>query len=369
VANGAQGGNFSKYALWLDRGFIKYEVGGKPEDNLALIFGRFDNPFFTTSRIMWEEDIGFDGVAIQGRHEVTNGVTPFFTAGLFPIFNTELNFSSIQPAKYQSTDKWLYAAQFGFDLKFDRHASAKFAAGYYDFRNIEGKLSSPFLPLTAQDQGNTDDTRPAFAQKGNTYFPIRNIVPDALNNFGTSSQFQYFGLATPFRVLTYNARLDLNYFEPFQVSLLGEYAKNLAFDQREVDKIAVNNRGPLPPAPAPGTSSAAGTSTSTPPPVGAFQGGGTAWHLGFVVGKPVFEKAGDWNVSFGYRHVESDAVVDGFNDSDFNGGGTNVKGYTVGAAVALSPRVKLRFQWMAATQIAGAPLKSDVMLLDLNAKF
>jgi len=46
AANSAQGGNFSKYAIWLDRVFIKYEVGGLPDQDLAVSIGRFDNPFF-----------------------------------------------------------------------------------------------------------------------------------------------------------------------------------------------------------------------------------------------------------------------------------------------------------------------------------
>ena len=370
---GGSGGNFSKYALWLDRGFIKYEVGGKPEANLALSFGRFDNPFFTTSELVWDEDVGFDGVALQARHKICSGVTPFVAGGFFPIFNTDFNFSTNQPAKYKSTDKWLYAAQFGLDLKFDRHASAKLAASYYDFRGVEGKQSDPYIPFTSQDQGNTDTTRPSFAQKGNTYRAIRNILPDSLNNFGTSNQFQYFGLASPFQVLSYTARLDFNYFEPFQVSLLGEYAKNLGFDKNVIEKTAVNNRGPIPAIPATPTTitNADGTTTdtTTPPPLGSYQGGDTAWNVALTLGKPVFEKAGDWNVSMGYRHVESDAVVDAFTDSDFAGGSTNVKGYTVGAAVALSPRVKFGVRWMGATQIAGPPLKSDCVLIDLSAKF
>ncbi|MEI6535423.1 MAG: putative porin, partial [Verrucomicrobiaceae bacterium] len=373
LANQAQGGYFSKYAIWLDRGFIKYEVGGKPEGSLSLSFGRFDNPFFTTSEIIWDEDVGFDGIALKARYEICSGVTPFVAGGFFPIFNTDFNFSSNQPAKYQSTDKWLYAAQFGFDLKFDRHASAKLAVSYFDFQGVEGQPSDPYIPFNASDASNTDITRPSFAQKGNTYRAIRNIVPDALNNFGTSNQFQYFGLASPFQVLSYAARLDFNYFEPFQVSLLGEYAKNLGFDKSKIEKTAVNNRGPIPATTATPTTTTnpdgTTTTTSTPPPVGAYEGGDTAWNLGLVVGKPVFEKAGDWSVNFGYRYVESDAVLDSFTDSDFAGGSTNVKGYTVGASVALSPRVKFGVRWMGATQIAGPPLKSDVMLIDLSAKF
>ena len=136
----------------------------------------------------------------------------------------------------------------------------------------------------------------------------------------------------------------------------------------------MNNRGPLPPvdpAAAPVTTAAADGSTTTtaPSPVGAYEGGDTAWMVNLQIGKSVFEKRGDWNAFIGYRYVESDAVVDGFADSEFGGGGTNVKGFVVGGSIALSKRVKFGVQWMSAEQIAGPPLKTDTLMIDFSAKF
>ena len=373
LANQGQGGNFSKYAIWLDRAFFKYEFGDNPDRNVAIMFGRFDNPFFC-SDIIFDEDIGFDGVALKARYELFSGFTPYLSGSFSPVFNTDLNFSSNQPAKFESTDKWLYAAQAGFDWKLTKKIEAKFGAAYYNFQNVEGELSDPYTPLTAQDAGNTDNTRPSFAQRGNSYMALRNIIPSALNNFGTSQQFQYFGLATPFQVLSFTGRLDFNQWEPCQISLRGEYARNLAFDQFDIDSKAVNNRGALPPvdpAAAPATTVAADGSTTTtaPSPVGAYEGGDTAWMLNLQIGKSVFEKRGDWNAFVGYRYVESDAVVDGFTESEFGGGGTNVKGFVVGGSIALSKRVKFGVQWMSAEQIAGPPLKTDTLMIDFSAKF
>ena len=370
-ANQGQGGNFSKYAIWLDRAFIKYELGGLPNKNLALTFGRFENPFFGTEMI-WDDDLGFDGIVLHARYEVLKGFTPWITAGLFPVFNTDFNFSSIQPAKYESTDKYLYGGQVGFDLKPTKDTAAKFAVAYYHFDGVEGRLSTPYTPLTAQDAGDTDNTRPSFAQKGNTYMALRNIIPSALNNFGTSQQYQYFGLSTPFHELAYTAKLDFNGFEPCQVSLIGEYVKNLAFDQADIESKAVNNRGAVPVAPTTTTTTTAAdgtTTTTTPTPVGAYEGGDTAWGVTLQLGKTAFEERGDWNLIFGYRYIESDAVIDAFTDSDFGNGGTNIKGYIVGGNVALSKRTRVGVKWMGATQIAGPPLKADVFLLDINAKF
>jgi len=81
------------------------------------------------------------------------------------------------------------------------------------------------------------------------------------------------------------------------------------------------------------------------------------------------EKLWDWQAGVGYRYVESDAVVDGFTDSDFGGGGTNVQGFTLGGNVALSKAVRCGLRWMSADEVAGPPLSSDTLQIDLNAKF
>ncbi len=342
-------GNFSKYAIWLDRGYLKYETG-IGDGRLALSLGRFDNPFFS-SEVMWDDDIGFDGIAMQGSYNL-NRVTPFFSAGAFPVYNTNLNYATNQPAKFESYDKWLYGIQAGLDWKVRKDLDLKLAIAYYDFDSIEGVLSDPYTPLSASDAGNTDASRPAFAQKGNTYRAIRNIIPSALNNYGTLYQYQYFGLATPFRVVALTGKLDYNKFEPIQISLSGEVIKNLAFKKSDLEPIAINNRGVV---------SRSG--------LAPFEGGDMAWIAGLKVGHTAMQKRWDWNFGVNYRYVESDAVVDGFTDSDFGGGGTNLKGFTIFGNLAVSPNVWLGVRWMSADEIAGPPLKIDILQFDVSAKF
>jgi hypothetical protein len=353
AANNGQGGNFSKYAIWLDRGFLKYELGATPSKNLSLTIGRFDNPFFRASEIVWDEDVGFDGFALAGQYEVAKGVTPYVVAGAFPVFNTDFNFASTQPSKFKSTDKWLYGGQLGANWKIRKDLNFKFGSALYYFDNVEGQLSDPFIPLSASDQGNTDNTRNTFAQKGNTYRPLRRITPSPLNNFGTTNQFQYFGLATPFHELHLAGKLDYTRWEPITLSLYGEYVKNLAFDASAIDAIAVNNRGP----------------NSTSGNLGRFSGGDTAWIVGLNAGDPLLSKKWAWQVGVNYRYVESDAVVDAFTDSDFGLGGTNLKGYTIFGALALSPNINVRLRWMSSDEVTGPPLKVDTILFDVSGKF
>lgn len=347
AANNSQGGDFSKYAIWLDRAFIKYEVGGLPTKNLALTVGRFDNPFFSPSEIVWDRDLGFDGLAVQGRQAVVEGVTAFGAGGAFPVFNTDFNFSSNRPDKYPSSDKYLLGGQLGVDWKINDDFNFKGATAYYYFYNCSGELSNPFVPLTSQDQGNTDDLRPAFAQYGNTYMELRNITPTAANNFGTINQWQYYGLASSFEDIVVSGRLDYKHFEPFNAALFGEFVINPAFDRGHVDSVAVNNLNSN----------------------NSYVGGNIAWIIGTKVGAVTLQKRWDWNCWLDYRYVESDAVIDGFCDSDFGGGGTNVKGYTIGGALAITPRVFLTLRWMSSDQVAGPTLKADVIQFDVNAKW
>lgn len=350
-----QGGNFSKYAIWLDRAFLKYETAFLNSGNFVAWVGRFDNPFFST-QLIWDDDLGFDGIAGRLKYEVLPGVTPFLTGGAFPVYNTDFNFSSNQPAKFESYDKYLFGIQGGIEWKPTPDWNFKVAAAYYYFQNIEGQLSDPYTPQSASDAGNTDNSRPSFAQKGNTYRPLRNIVPDASNDYGAINQWQYYGLATKFQDLAITGRLDYNGFEPVQVSLVGEWITNLAFNKSDINAIAVNNRGPV-------------SDSNELTDIGQFEGSGTAWYGEIRVGTPALAKRWDWMLAFGYRWIGSDSVVDGFNDSDFGLGGTNMKGFTAAGSLALSKNVWLTLRWMGADSIAGPTYKSNIIQFDINSRF
>jgi hypothetical protein len=353
-ANSGQGGNFGKYQLWLDRAFIRYELGGDSDKDFSLTLGRFDNPFFHTSMI-WSDDLAFDGVVAHGQYTVGGGVTPFLTAGAFPVFNTDLNFATNQPSKFNSEDKWLYAVQTGANWKISKDFSAKASGALYYFDNIEGHVSDPFVPQSASDIGSTDDSRPSFAQNGNTYIALRDITPDASNNFGLNNQYQYFGLATPFHDFAFTSQIDYGGFDPFHVWLTGEFVKNLAFNRTAIlDNGPANTRGPQ--------NNLVGDN---------FVGGDTGWIVRLNAGKVDLEELWDWNVQLSYRYIETDATVDGFTDSDFGGSlaGTNLKGFVIGGNLALGPRVWVGLRYMSADNVAGETYKSDLVQLDLNAKF
>ena len=380
LANQRQGGQFSKYAIWLDRAYIRYDIGGGgPESGLLAVgapysmvgpgqttsaagatfwVGRFYNPFFSTP-IIFDNDLGFDGAAVRLTYNYNDVFLPSVVAGAFPVFNTDLNFSSNQPEKYPSYDKYLFAIQGGTQVNLTRNWSTQVAAAYYSFYNIEGQLSSPYTQYSEDDAGDTDNSRPSFAQKGNTYRPLRNIVIPAGQDPATWPQYQYYGLASPFQNLAFTGKLSYDGWDPITVSLIGEFVSNLAFNSSAINEVAVNNRGEV----------VANDPNIDTAEVGAFDGDPNAWLVDIEAGHAELDKLGAWQLSFGYRYIGSDAVVDGFNDSDFGLGGTNMKGFTVAGRLALSPNVYLGLRWYGSESIAGPQYDMNIFQVDLGAKF
>src|SRR5215467_792662 len=205
---GGSGGDFSRYQFWIDRAFLRWEILGGDRRGLAVEIDRFENPFFATE-LIWGTEVNFDGIAVQGRTRMGSSLTPFIVAGAFPIFVTAFNFPAERTDKFVSRNKWLYAAQIGADWKASEAMSLKIGAAFYDFDKVEGQTSGPCDTNLTFISCNTDESRPSFAQKGNTYFALRTPSPLALQLEGWGApQYQFFGLASRFRELVATARLD-----------------------------------------------------------------------------------------------------------------------------------------------------------------
>lgn len=354
------GDEFGKYALWLDRAAIRLT----PVQDVAVDFGRFANPFWTGD-LVFDDDLNFDGVAVSAHHAPNSAFAVFGTAGAFPIFNTDFNFGSRNAPEgkggpFESRDKYLLAAQLGLDWTPRDDVRVRAAVGYFNFDGVEGEVSKPcqFYETVC----DTDPTRPQFQQFGNTMFPIRNVVADPLN-IDTSPENQYFGLASAYEVLNVRASLDFNAFDGVGFRVEGDYVENLGLDDAMMRLRAVNNLGPSTTVPDP--TNANGTVTLP----GAWDGGSSGWSVKLTAGRLDLGSRGDWNVHAGYRHLESDAVLDAFTDSDFHLGGTNSQGWTVGGAYAFGKNTAVSARWLSAEEIAGAPLSADRLLIDLLTRF
>ena len=331
--NQTLGTDFSNFTAVIDRAYLRYT----PDPSLTLTVGRMDKPFFSTDLVWWDQ-LGFDGIAGTYRYDGFPDVTPFLTAGAFAVENTAFNFpsTSVSTGKVPSRDKWLYAAQAGVDWKFNEEDRAKFAAAYYDFHNIEGVQAACSL-VGVNDPCPTDNTRPGFVQFGNSVAFLRSPLLAA----PTGTDPQFIGLSSPFRELNLTGQLDFRTAHDYHLVFDGDFVTNLAFNRNQIAAT-----GPAQPT-----------------------SGNLGFLLGVGFGTADVRERWDWRVGASYRYIESDALVDAFNDPDFHLGGTNAKGYTLYGALGIAHDVWIQGKLLSATQINGFPYAVDVFQADLNARF
>ena len=72
AANSAQGRQLQQVCDLAGSRFFKYQLTGKPDKDLIVSAGRFDNPFFSTPMI-WDSNLGMDGAAVHAKYEVAHG--------------------------------------------------------------------------------------------------------------------------------------------------------------------------------------------------------------------------------------------------------------------------------------------------------
>lgn len=340
------GGGFAKKDIWLDQGYLNW----KPTDELTLTGGRFANPFMSTD-MLYSNDLNFDGVAAIFDHKLNRDWGVFGTVGAFPVDYTNDTSTSNGFDKEESDNKWLYGAQLGAKWAINSNNRLKGALAYYRFDDIQGQRSSPCEPWAGAPGCDTDGTRAAFMQKGNSVFLLRDITPNPANPT-TTPQPQFVGLASEFNLLDLNLVWDADLPEDFKLRSQGNYIHNLGYDEGDMRKRSegqiVNNLNSN----------------------GEIESGANAWMVQFTLGNALdLKKQGDWNLFAGYKYIQPDALPDGFNDSSFHLGGTNAKGYFLGGNYGLAKNVYATGRWLSTEAVYGAPFDIDVLQLEINTRF
>ncbi|WP_449122912.1 putative porin [Pseudomonas sp. MPG01] len=340
------GGGFAKKDIWLDQGYLNW----KPTDELTLTGGRFANPFMSTD-MLYSNDLNFDGVAAIFDHKLNRDWGVFGTVGAFPVDYTNDTASSNGFDKEESDNKWLYGAQIGAKWAINSNNRLKGALAYYRFDDIQGQRSSPCEPWAGAPGCDSDGSRAAFMQKGNSVFLLRDITPNPLNPT-TTPQPQFVGLASEFNLLDLNMVWDADLPEDFKLRSQGNYIHNLAYDEGDMRKRS------------------AGQIVNNLDSNGDIESGANAWMVQFTLGSALdLKKQGDWNMFAGYKYIQPDALPDGFNDSSFHLGGTNAKGYFIGGNYGLAKNVYATGRWMSTEAVYGAPFDIDVLQLEINTRF
>jgi len=340
------GGGFAKKDIWLDQGYLSW----KPMDELTLTGGRFANPFMSTD-MLYSNDLNFDGVAAIFDHKLNRDWGVFGTVGAFPVDYTNDTSSSNGFDKEESDNKWLYGAQLGAKWAINSNNRLKGALAYYRFDDIQGQRSSPCEPWAGAPGCDSDGTRAAFMQKGNSVFLLRDITPNPLNPNATP-QPQFVGLASEFNLLDLNVVWDADLPQDFKLRSQGNYIHNLSYDEGDMRKRS------------------AGQIVNNLDSNGEIESGANAWMVQFTLGNALdLKRKGDWNLFAGYKYIQPDALPDGFNDSSFHLGGTNAKGYFMGGNYGLAKNVSATGRWMSTEAVYGAPFDIDVLQLEINTRF
>ncbi|MEL7553485.1 putative porin [Pseudomonas protegens] len=340
------GGGFGKKDIWLDQGYLTW----KATQDLTLTGGRIANPFYSTD-MLYSNDLNFDGVAAIFNHKLSSNWGLFGTLGAFPVEYTNDTATSNGFDKNESDTKWLFGGQVGANWKINRSNSLKGALAYYRFDDIEGQRSSPCAPWAGAPGCDTDGSRVAFMQKGNSVFLLRDITPNPATP-GLTPQPQFVGLASKFDVLDLNLAWDTELPDDLRLRSQTNFIRNLAYDKGEMLKRSegeiVNNINSQ----------------------GQFESGGNALMVQFTLGNALeMKKSGDWNLLAGYKYIQPDALPDGFNDSSFHLGGTNAKGYFVGGNYGIDKNIYATARYMSASEVYGPRYEVDVMQLELNTRF
>lgn len=336
--NQTLGNTGNRYQTLWDRAYLQYDnldADGYPR--LTLWGGRLPSPWFSTN-LVWDSDLGFEGVAARYRYRLTRSSSPreitgqqsnlFLTLGAFPL----------QEVALSSRDKWLFGAQLGSEWIMQNRSTFKVGLAYYDFENIRGQRNS-------QDSTLLDYTAPEFMQKGNLLFDIRN---------DTDPSTQLWALAADYKIVNLTARYDFANLAPIHVLLTADYTKNIGYDASE---IRDRTGGAV--------ARSQGYRAGTDPIRGRTEG----YQLEVAVGWPSVLVRGNWRISGTYRHLERDAVLDAFTDSDFFLGGTDTEGWIVSAYYGIKANIWLQARLLSADEIDGAPMGVDVVQIDINAKF
>lgn len=331
-ANQTLGQNGTQYNVTLDRAYVRYE----PSAWLTASAGRIPNPFFG-SNLVWNDDLGLEGVGITGRWARSELFQPFLTGGYFVLRESQL------PARSR---REFAGVQTGLSARLGAQWGVRAAYGVYRFPGLEGRVEEDFAESTSLGYGRYEYPA-ALRQQGNTVFRTNSIT-----DLSTST---IWGLASKFRVENLTTALEWRRFDPVHVVVAGDYARNTAFDRGEIrQRTGIN----LP------------------------DGSNTGYQVRTTVGYPSPRRQGDWQFFLGYRRLGGDAVLDAFNDTDFGLGGTNHKGYFFGGTYGIGASSLLSLRYLASESLDTPTLrlapdgslardsyKVDVLQLDLNVRF
>jgi hypothetical protein len=113
-----------------------------------MLLGRFDNPFMTTSQIMWDEDVGLDGIAFKVEQPVESRFQDVPHRWRVPGVHQRLELRlATTPPSTRATTSICSPRSSGCEFKVTDDIEAKTESGLLRLEEHRGPLSDPFVPL------------------------------------------------------------------------------------------------------------------------------------------------------------------------------------------------------------------------------
>jgi hypothetical protein len=337
--NQTLGNHKNKYNVVWDRAYLKYtnyDFWRYPWFSLSA--GRIPNPWISTD-LVWDSDLSFEGLVSSikygfGSSEYNNKLKTTsaniaMTLGAFPLQEIELS----------SEDKWLYGLQLSSKFKFTNNTNFKIALSYYVYDNITGVRN------TSVESTLMDYTAPEYMQKGNLLYNIRlSNDPDA----------ELWALAAEYEEVNLTMLYDINLSTTKHILLTADIVKNIGYDEDDILELVQGE-----------VTRSQGWNND----IGPTDERTLGYQLGVTYGWNNVNDKYKWNVSLFYKHLERDAVLDAFTDSDFHLGGTDAEGWILSAKYGLQKNSWLTFRAISSDTIDGVAMDVDTIQLDWNAKF
>ena len=324
--NQTVGNSGNPYDIVIDKLFIQYNGSqAGPLSWLQATGGRMHNPWFGTD-LVYDNDLSFEGLAATASFEFGGSGLYAMEHGNKEVFATFGAFPLEEYAKSSSRDKWMFGGQLGGSYRFDNQSKFKIAASYYNYMNVQSRTDRDGYQESA-DFFNA--SKPMSLQKGNSLGLITNPANQDLD---PSNDELAYALASDFDILNLTAQYDIAVFAPYHLVLTADYVKNLAYDDSQMeDRIGED-----------------------------IVKGDEGYHFRVDYGWPRISNAGHWNVFAAYKHIERDAVMDAFTDSDFHLGGTDAKGWMLGANYGLAKNTWLSMTYRSTDEIDGPVFGNDI---------
>lgn len=312
-----------RWSVGIDRAYIRWR--SSPPGSLSLLTlegGRFEDPWFSPTELVYATDLQFEGVAGALRWG--------FAPGDGNQSRIYVNFGAVPELEVPieaSENKWLLGAQLGTVLNSpDGRQHLQAAAAYYDFVHVTGIKNAPNSTLT-------NSTAPAFIRFGNTVFDISNSTTDPTVNL--------FALAAHFRLVDLAASYSLG-VQRYSFGINAEAVRNIGYHIASVEALTGQS-------------------------IHSAQNHGYVADISF--GDPIVQERWAWRARLGYRYVQSDAVIDAWTDADFHEGGSNAAGYYLWGDLGLAHNVWMRVRYLSSNEITGPRYGNDIVQVDFNTRF